>query len=160
MTGEAGDVGADAVLFQHVEILREALEAPVDAGAQRVERHALDMGEVAHGEVAVGRLAGRDGEAAIAQDRRGDAQRRRRIDEGVPGDLRVVVGVAVDDARGQREPVGLHGLPGGAQSGADRGDFAVLDAEVALDRLGARTVVDFRVLDDQVEHVCFLPKEP
>jgi hypothetical protein len=68
VAGEAGDVGADAVLLQHVEILREAFEAPVDAGAEGVERHALDMGQVAHGEVAVGRLAGRDREAAIAED--------------------------------------------------------------------------------------------
>ena len=160
MAGEAGDVGTDAVLLQHVEILREALEAPVDAGAQRVERHALDMGQVAHREVAVGGLAGRDGEAAIAEDRRGDAQRRRGIDERVPGDLRVVVGVAVDDAGRERQPVGLHGLAGGPEIRPDRGDFPVPDAEVAVDRLGPRAVVDFRILDDQVEHVCFLRKEP
>ena len=75
MAGVAGDVGADALTLQHVEILRKALEAPADAGAQRVERHALDMGQVTHGEVAVSGFAGRDGEAAIAHHRRGDAER-------------------------------------------------------------------------------------
>ena len=111
-------LGPTPCFCQHVEILREALEAPVDAGAQRVERHALDMRQVAHGEVAVRGLAGRDGEAAIAQDGRGDAERRRGIDEGIPGDLRVVMGVAVDDAGRQRQAVGLHRLLGGAELAA------------------------------------------
>lgn len=66
MAGEAGDVRADTLLLQHIEILRKALETPAHASPQRLQRHALDMGQVAHGEIAVPRLAGRDGEAAIA----------------------------------------------------------------------------------------------
>ena len=50
-------------------------------------------------------LAGRDGEAAIADDCSGDSQRRRRAHVRVPSDLRVEMGVAVDDAGHQRQPV-------------------------------------------------------
>ena len=42
--------------------------------------------------------AGRDREAAVADHRRRDAERRRGPQRRVPGDLRVEVGVAVDDA--------------------------------------------------------------
>ena len=37
------------------QVLGIALEVPLDAGAQRLERHALDVGQVAQREVAVGR---------------------------------------------------------------------------------------------------------
>ena len=70
------------------------------------------------------------------------------------------MGMAIDDARRQGESVGLHGLAGGTKIRADGGNPAVLHAEVAVDRPGARTVVDFRILDDQIEHVFFLPEEP
>jgi hypothetical protein len=43
------------------------LRTPSGCRRAALERHALDMGEVAHGEIAVGGLAGSDGEAAIAQ---------------------------------------------------------------------------------------------
>ena len=51
----------------------------------------------------------------------------------------------------------LVGPRGPAELRADGGNPAILHAEVTLERLGARTVVDFRVLDDQIEHVFFLP---
>src|SRR5262245_36269133 len=110
------------------------------------------MGEMAHGEVAVGGLAGRDGETAIAQHRGGDAERRRGIDEGIPGDLGVVVGVAVDDARHQRQPVSLHRLFGRTQPRADGRDLAGRDAEVAANGLASRAVEDLRVPDHKIEH--------
>jgi hypothetical protein len=131
---------------------REALELPADAGAQRVERHALDMGEMAHGEVAIGRLAGRDGESAIAQHGRGDAERRRGIDERVPGDLGIVVGVAVDDAGRQGQAASRHRLLGRAELATDLGDLPAGHPEVAAHGRAAGPVVDFGILDDQVKH--------
>ena len=50
---------------------------------------------------------------------------------GIPGDLRVVVGVAVDDAGHQRQAVGLHRLLRCAEPAADVGDPAAGHAEVA-----------------------------
>ena len=137
VAGKAGDVGADTVLFQHVEILRKALELPADTGTQRIERHAFDMGEVAHREIAILRLAGGDGEAAIAEHGRRDAECRRGIDERVPGDLGIVVGVAVDDAGREGEASGLDRLLRRTEFRADRGNPTVADAEVAFHRPSA-----------------------
>ena len=53
---ERGDVETEPGPLERAQVLREALELPADAGAQRLERHALDVGEVAHRQVAV--LAG------------------------------------------------------------------------------------------------------
>ena len=64
-----------AVALEHVEVLRDGLELPADAGAQDLERHAFDLGEVAHDPLAVGGAARRDGEAAVADHRGGDAER-------------------------------------------------------------------------------------
>ncbi len=66
--------------------------------------------------------------------------------------------VAVDDAGRQREPVGLHRFLGRAQGAtalmlADRLDLAIGDAEVATHGRIAGAVVNFRILDDQVEHL-------
>ena len=62
------------------------------------------------------------------------------------------MGVAVDDAGRQRQPVGLHRLLGRAELAANRGDLAAGDAEVAAHRRVAGAVEDLRILDDQVEH--------
>ena len=56
------------------------------------------------------RPARRDGEAAVADHRGGDAERGRGRGPRVPGDLRVVVRVVVDDARHQRQAVGVDGF--------------------------------------------------
>ena len=58
-------------------------------------------------QLAVGGAARRDGEAAVADHRGGHAERGRGRDPRIPGDLRVVVRVVVDDARHQREAVGV-----------------------------------------------------
>ncbi len=106
MADVGGDVGDAAAGAQLRHVLAEALEAPVDAGAQRVDRHAFDLGEVPHRDLAIGGPARRDREAAVADHRRRHAERGRGRECRIPGDLRVEVGVAVDDAGHQREPVG------------------------------------------------------
>ena len=53
------------------------------------------------------RRARHDAEAAVAHHRGGHAQGGRGGQGGVPGHLGVVVGVQVDDARGQGEAVGV-----------------------------------------------------
>ena len=133
MTEIGRHVDAHAAALQHREILGERLEVPPDAGAQGVEGHAFDLGQVAHRHIAVGGTAGRDREAAIADDDRRDAERRRRRDERVPGELGVVVGVAVDDAGRQREAVAGDGLAGSAEIVADGGDDAIAHGDIGAD---------------------------
>jgi hypothetical protein len=96
---------AGTLPIQHRHVLRDAFEVPADALAQHIQRHAFDLGEIAHDEFAVRRPARRDREAAVADDGGGHAQRRGRAQGAVPGDLRVVVGVVVDDAGHQRQAV-------------------------------------------------------
>ena len=107
---EAGDVQRHALALEHGEEFRDGLEVPAHAGAQHFDRHAFDLGEVLQDQVAVGGAAGRDGEAAVADDGGGDAERRRGRGERIPGELRVVVRVVVDDAGHQRQAVGVEGL--------------------------------------------------
>jgi hypothetical protein len=74
MAGEHRDVERAAHALEHVEVLRHALEVPSHAGAQHVERHAFDLRQVAHHQLAVALAARRDGEAAVADDRGGHAE--------------------------------------------------------------------------------------
>ena len=112
---ERGHVGHHAAPLQRVEILRIGLEVPAHARPQRLERHALDVGEVAQREVAIVGPARGDREAAVADDDRGHAERGGRRGERVPGELGVVVRVDVHDAGRQREAARVHALAGGAE---------------------------------------------
>ena len=137
-----GDVDRTALAPKLRQVLGKGLELPRDAPAQHVQRHALDLGQVAHRDVAVLRLARRDGEAAIADHRRRHAQRRRGPHTRIPGDLGVEVGVAVDDARHQAQAVGLDHLACRcAQVGPDLSDAAISDGDI-LDRRRAAGAVE------------------
>src|SRR6185436_10176862 len=139
---EAGDVRPDAVLLEHPDIFREGFETPIDAGAQRLERHALDVGEVAHGEVTIRRPAWRKREAAVAHHHRGDPERGRRIGKRIPGNLRVVVSMGVDDSRHQRQPVCIDALGSVTLHLADFGYPAVLYGDASYSRRAAQAVVN------------------
>jgi hypothetical protein len=153
MADEGGDVDRRAARLEAIEVFRHRLEVPAHAAAQHLERHALDLRQVAHHQLAVGGAAGRDGEAAVADDRGGDALRGRRRELRVPGDLRVVVRVVVDDARHQREAAGVDGFPGLAFDGfSDLNDFSVGDCEVTGGRRGAPAVQQHRAPDHKVVH--------
>src|SRR5436309_3433638 len=81
---------------QGVDVLGEGLEAPGDAGLERLDRHAFDVLEQSHDDVAVLRQRRRDTEAAVAHHDARDAVPARRGQVAVPEDLRVVVRVDVD----------------------------------------------------------------
>ena len=147
------DVRDNPAPLDRGQVFRVALEVPLDAGAHGVERHALDVRQVAHDDVAVLGAAGGDGEAAIAYHHRGHAQRRRRRGEGIPRELRVVVGVDVHDARGEHEALRVHRLPGRAQIPADGGDPTVCHRDSALERRSAQAIDDARVVDHEIVHV-------
>ena len=117
MSDVGGDVDRAPFAPKLRHVFGECLEFPRNALPQYVQRHAFDLREIAHRDVAVLRLARRDGESAIADHRRRDAQRRRRPHTGVPRDLGVEVGVTVDNARHQRAAVGRdRGARGPARS--------------------------------------------
>ncbi len=151
VAGKAGDIQAHATALQHREVFRDGLEIPGDALTQDLDRHALHLGEVAHDQVAPGRSAGRDGETAIADDRRGDAKRGRGRGERIPGELRVVVRVVVDDAGHQRQAVGIdYLLPG--KGFADFRNYSIAYREIGMARRRARSVQQQRPANDEVVH--------
>ena len=153
---EGGDVRHHALALQHVEVLRVGLEVPVDAGHQRFERHALDVGEVAQRAVAIALAARCDGEAAVAHHHGGHTQGDRRCGPWIPGELGVEVGVDVDDARGEREAMRIDGIPCAADVVSDLGDPAVLHSDASFHGIVAESVEDTGVPDYEVMH-CVVP---
>ena len=99
---ERADVEALAAPVERGEVLGERLEAPVDALVEGLHRHALDVLERAHDDVAVLGSRRRDAEAAVAHHHTRDPVPARRREVAVPEDLRVVVRVDVDEAGRQR----------------------------------------------------------
>ena len=129
---ESGRVHRGTVGLERIEVLREGLKAPVaQAGAQRVDAHALHVLERAHDEVAVFGPGGRDRESAVAHHDGGDAVPRRTAHQPVPHDLRVVVRVDVDESRTDDAPGGVDGLGSFGGSRTERHHLAVRDADIA-----------------------------
>ncbi len=114
-----------------VEVLGEGLPPPFDAFGQRRARDVLDpLHQPDQPVVSVGPGRG-EPDAAVAGDDGGDPVPAARGQHLVPGGLAVVVGVDVDPARGDQQPVGVDG-PGRrlAGGGADAGDRAPVDGDV------------------------------
>jgi hypothetical protein len=149
---EGAHVGHHAAALHGVQEFGIALEVPLHAGAQGLQRHAFHVRERAQREVAVRRPAGRDGEAAVADDDGGHPERGGRRRERIPGELGVVVRVDVDDAGRQHEAAGVDATRGGAGILADGRDAPVLDGDGARPRGAAEAVDDGRVVDHEVMH--------
>ena len=147
---EAGVDGGPAV--EACQPVAERRPLPVEAGAQRVERHALDPGQHP-GEVVllVGRC-GRQREAAVAAEHRRDAVLHRRARGRIPEQLRVVVRVQVDEARVRRLPLRVDGFRRLLVDVADRDDPPVAHAHVAMSGGCAGAVDDLGVSDEQIQH--------
>ena len=75
----------------------------------------------------------------------------RAAAQRIPGDLRVHVGVAVDEARRDDQPVGVDGALRVLPDAADLDDAAVLDAEVGAEARLARAVDDGAAADEEIE---------
>ena len=150
MPQKAGDVWHNTFLCQHGDVIGKRLEPPIDAGAQRIQRHAFDLGQVFHHQVTILFAAGRDGEAAVAHDDGRYTQRWRRADGSIPSDLRIKMRVRIDDARHQREAICINNLGAiGREIFADRADRTVFDQDVGFYRIGAGTVINVGARDQR-----------
>ena len=151
MADVEGGVDPEAPL-QDVQERGKRIPVPGEALAEHVRRHPLDPGEELDQPVVVLARAGRDRVAAVAGDDRGDAVEAGGGGVGVEGELGIVVGVHVDDARHDDEAVGVD-RPPGAREAADVGDEAVADADVGAPHRKPRAVDDGPALDDGVEEL-------
>ena len=73
----------------------------------------------------------READAAIAEQDRRDAVPGRRRQHRVPGRLPVVMGVHIDPARRDQQPVGLDHPPCRPGLAADRDDAVAVDRDIA-----------------------------
>ena len=128
----------------------ESLPVPGDAFRQHFERNGFDVDEVAHRDLARLGFARRDSHAAIAHHHAGYAVPRRRRHRAVPADLRVVMGMRIDEAR-RHDAIGcVDGLSGAAADAADLDDLPAVDGNVRVFSRRAGPVDDEAVLDQQV----------
>ncbi len=113
-------------------------------GPERGERHPLDARHHPRDVVDVLRRHGRQRESAVAAEHRRHTVQRRGAGIGVPEELRVVVGVQVDEAGRDEHAGGVdHGVGArGVGAGPDPGDALALDHHVGPDRRRAGPVDD------------------
>jgi hypothetical protein len=92
----------------------------------------------------------REREPAVTHDHGGHAVVARERSEGIPEDLRVHVGVAVDEARRDDVPVGVDVLGTSFANAPDGGDAVADDADVGAIGVEAGPVDDGAVADHEV----------
>ena len=136
--GAVGDLGGYVdvpwLALEGVEVVGKAFPVPRQPFVEGCPRDVLDALHQLDEHVVVRGAHGREADAAVPHDNRGDAVPRRRCDAVVPRGLPVVVGVDVDEAGGDDGAVGVDaaaGLPdAGAVAVADRADSVAVDGHV------------------------------
>ena len=146
----AAGVDAQATLEPAPEVA-EAAALPAQALAQRLDRHAFDPAQHLRQPVAVAEARRRQREAAVAGQHGGHAVPRRRRRGRIPVELRVVVGVHVDEARREHQPVGVDHPRRLVLDAPDAGDAPLAHADVGGERRHARAVDDAGGFDQQIE---------
>src|SRR6266851_8664308 len=116
--------------FDGVQILREIVPRPFDAGFHRPWRDVLCPLEVPHYQELVFLGAWREGEAAVAHHDRRDAVPARAGAKGIPENLRVHVSMPVDKAGGDDVAFGFNDMLRRGANFSNREDAAVLYADV------------------------------
>ena len=136
---------------QRIEILAERFPRPVEALVERGAGNILDAFHQLDQALAVLALHRREAHAAVAHHGRRDAVPARGLEIGIPGRLAVIVGVDVDEARRDQQPLGRDLFPARAGDLADGRDPTVLHRDVGLARAAARAVGDRAAANDQIE---------
>ena len=147
-----GEVEADAAALDRRQVFGEGGEVPGDARLQGGDVHVLDVLQRARDQIAVLGVGGRNGEAAVAGHDRRDPVETRRGERGVPEDLGVVVGVDVDEPRGDDALAGVERAVT-LQVAAELGDAPVGDADVGAHSGRSAPVDDRTATDDELIHV-------
>ena len=146
------DIDRARQAVEGVEVLRKTLPIPAEplgeggAGDVLDRLHQIDQ---------AGAMLGphrREADAAIAEQDRRDAMPRRRGQHRVPGRLAVVVGVDIDPARRDQQPVRVDHSPRRPGLAADRDDPVAVDRDIAGETRRPGAVEDRAARDDDVVH--------
>ena len=145
------DVDAETTLVEDVEVFGERLPPPGDALRECCPGDVLDAFHELDQPLFASRVHGGEPDSAVAHHDRRDAVSGRRVQFVVPGDLAVVVGVAVDEAGCDDEPGGVDGSGGVTRRRrSDVDDHAVFDGDVADETVCSGAVDDGTAADLQV----------
>ena len=151
MTGEEGDVHPDGA-FEPVEVVAECPPVPRDALFERGQRHPFDLRHHALQVLGVSFVERREGEAAVAAEDGRDTVERRRRRGRIPEQLRVVVGVRIDEPRSDDLPRAVDDLARGVVDLPHRHDAAVGDPDVTRPSRCAGAVHEGAAAQQDVEH--------
>jgi len=152
MPDQDGQIGVRTLSSNGGEVFGKGLELPIDPGSQRADVHALDDREVAHDQVAEMRRRRHDPETAIAGYDGRYAQRWRGRQGRVPGDLRVVMGMDVDDARHQGQSAGVDDFSSVSADLANGGDAPISDGDIGAAGIMAEPIDNRRAADHEIVH--------
>ena len=146
-----GDVDIAFARVQRVHVLGEGFPGPRQSVGHHDTGNVLDAGHHVDEDVVVFFAARREADPAVAHHHRGDPVRRRRRQALRPDGLAVVVGVQVDEARGDQQPGGVDLALGGiAVHVSHRRDDAVAHSDVADVGLTPQPVDDGAIADEEV----------
>ncbi len=137
---------------QRVEIIREALPFPVQSFGQGRAGDVLDGFHQVDQLGAVLLAHRREADAAIAEQDRRDAMPGGGGQHRVPGRLAVVMGVDIDPAGGDQQPVGLDDPFRRTGLAANRDDPVALDRDIAGKARRASAVENGPAANDDVVH--------
>src|SRR5436190_15485327 len=130
MADEATYINSDFP-FEIIQVFAVGMPVPINALLQGKARDGLDAHETLDQRVFVSRFHRRERQAAIAHYHRCDAVLRLTGAVGIPEHLRVEMGMMIDKAGGNSEPVGINRLRGASPNPAEFDHSAILDANIS-----------------------------
>ena len=112
------------------------------------------MGQVLHYPITVLRLAGRNGEATIADHHGGDTEPVGGSGVGIPCQLRIEMRMQVDDPGCECQPFRINCCPSLADdfAVADRRNLSAVDGNLSLERWCTDTVDQHSILNHEIMH--------
>ena len=143
------DIDVVATRGDGIEVVGEAVPVPRQALGHHDFGNVLDALHQVDQHVVLVVVAGREADAAVAQQHGRGAVPRRRRQPVAPGHLRVVVRVHVDEARRDELAARVDLLGTLGNVAADRRDLAVAHGEVGFVGISARSIDDGAVANHQ-----------
>jgi hypothetical protein len=135
-----------------IPVLAKAFPRPVHSFVEGLDGDLLQEMENGRHRRAIHGSAGGDGDRAVARDHGGDTMQHRRQPVGIPTQLRVEVGVRVDEARGHDTAAGIDRLRGQEPvETPDIDDHAIGHCDIPTEPGQARAVNDQAILDQEID---------
>src|SRR5215469_432527 len=95
---QEAQVDSRTALLGRIEKFWERFPFPLDTLVERIVGNRLDVGQIPCRDLARLGLAGCDADAAISHDDRSDSVPGSAADKGIPTNLRVIMGMRIDEA--------------------------------------------------------------